>query len=202
MIVRVDKLMSPQDMELLKPARQNMCMTQMIVDPNGLQLSTKFVYDGLGQTVEVHKGTTADTSQQITKYEFDKLGRKTKEIIDPAGIAATTLYSYDNNGNLIKKTDANTYVTYFAYDAANQLRYTVNAEGAVTENVYDLNGNVTRTIVYTTLKTTGVNALADLDTFGSTNRANALNRNTYFAYDKTNHLRYTVNAEGVVSENV
>jgi YD repeat-containing protein len=177
-------------------------ITQMIVDPSGLQLSTKFVYDGLGQTVEVHKGTTAYPSQQITKYEFDKLGRKTKEAIDPGGVGATTLYSYDNNGNLTKKTDANTNVTYFAYDAANQLRYTVNAEGSVTENIYDLNGNITRTIAYVTLKTSGTNTLSELDTFGTTNRANASNRNTYFAYDKLNRLRFTVNAEGAVSENV
>jgi YD repeat-containing protein len=135
---------------------------QIIVDPNnrldangnaitvtaGLDLTTTFTYDGVGETLTVEKGTVANPSQQKTAYTFDKLGRKTSEIVNPGGLNITTQYQYDSNGNLVKKMDANNNATYFAYDAVNRLRFTVNAEGAVSENVYDANGNVISTTQY------------------------------------------------------
>src|SRR5207237_5730415 len=54
-------------------------LTQVIVDPSGLALSTAYNYDGLGDTIRVDR-KVGGTSNEVTQYVFDKLGRRVKEI--------------------------------------------------------------------------------------------------------------------------
>lgn len=114
--------------------------------------------------------------------------------------------------------------TLQVYDANNRARYTLSVVDAsnwvVTENVYDANGNVIETRRYDkSISATRVNSMTGSTTpggarivegditsaltgLGYTSSNWGATQRTYYAYDKANRLRYTVNALGQVSENV
>lgn len=59
-----------------------------------------------------------DALNRETKFEYDKLGRRTKRIL-PMG--QTETYSYSTQGNLSAKTDFNGKTTSFNYDNMRRL---------------------------------------------------------------------------------
>lgn len=79
----------------------------------------------------------------------------------------------------------NTRRTQYAYDHANRLRFTVNAEGYVTENRYDNAGNVRFKIEYATKL-----SLSDysLTTLVNQTVTSSKDRTTEYRYDKANRL--------------
>lgn len=62
--------------------------------------------------------SVTDAAGNITRYEYDTLGRLIKEI-DPEGKIIT--YAYDASGNLVSKTDANGITITYSYDTLNRL---------------------------------------------------------------------------------
>ncbi|WP_434577356.1 LysM peptidoglycan-binding domain-containing protein [Pseudomonas sp. Z5-35] len=117
-------------------------------DPNGLKLTTSYSYDGVGQQVQLMRGTVASPSQQVTLYAFDKLGRRISERQDPTGLNLTTRYSYNGNDQVTRKIDAAGNSTWYAYDNAGRVSATIDAIGYVSENKYDANGRVVETVRY------------------------------------------------------
>ncbi|MCZ4324663.1 hypothetical protein, partial [Pseudomonas anguilliseptica] len=176
---------------------QTLTVTQ---DPNGLKLTTTYSYDGLGQQVQVARGTVANPNQQITQYVFDKLGRRISEIQDTNGLNLTTQYRYNENDQVTRKIDAAGNSTWYVYDTAGRLADTVDALGGVTRNVYDANGRVTSSTRYATA--IAVAALGDAPISVSPAVNAAKDQTTHSIYDDLGRVRYTINALNQVSESV
>ena len=98
----------------------------------------------------------------------------------------------------------NDQVTRFVYDTSNRLRFTIDALGSVSENVYDAVGNVIVTTRFARRPTAGFTSFTESDVNAAVNplRSDVDNQVTRFAYDADNRLRFTVDALGSVSEKV
>ena len=86
----------------------------------------------------------------MTKYEYDKLDRRTKEIrqvgiqdcdADEDPNDAVTENTYDANGNLLTLTDANGNVTSYTYTVRDEVETVSNGCGETTIYEYDCAGN-------------------------------------------------------------
>jgi YD repeat-containing protein len=92
---------------------------------------------------------------------------------------------------------------YSVYDAANRLKYAVDAYGGVTEYIYDGNGNVTKRIAHKNpidpaLAEHPVNAYQNIkDALEGADPQNQYSRNFY---DRANRLRFTIDAMGYATE--
>ena len=94
-----------------------------------------FAYDQVGnQTNQV------DSLNRRTRFEYDALGWRTKEIL-PGNQSQS--YGYDAVGNLTRLTNFNGVVITNQYDALNRLTNKVDAAGISTGYGYDQNGNLT-----------------------------------------------------------
>lgn len=153
--------------------------------------------------------------QNVVRYEYDRLGRRIKEVRDPSyidtvsgieeytGLNITTQYVYDDNNNLINSIAPNGANTYYYYDAQNRQRYSVNHLGEVTENRYDgLSNNVIATVEYANaVSQFKLKGGSDLDQISARLVVDAnRDRTTEFVYDTNHRLVYTRNALGYVSE--
>ncbi|WP_413661799.1 hypothetical protein, partial [Maricaulis sp. D1M11] len=75
-------------------------------------------------------------------------------MIDPEGIVSEYTYNSDNQIVLEARNvspssnDQPTLYTRYAYNGYGRLRYVVSHEGRVTENLYDADGQLVRTLVY------------------------------------------------------
>ncbi|WP_262880412.1 LysM peptidoglycan-binding domain-containing protein [Pseudomonas paralcaligenes] len=120
-------------------------VTRITQDPNGLGLTTTYSYDGLGRQLEVSRGTVAAPRQQVTRYEFDHLGRRVAEYVDPDGLNLTTRYVYNANDQIEQKIQvlntSTSYKTLYAYDSAGRLTSTTDALGYKESYTYDAVGN-------------------------------------------------------------
>jgi YD repeat-containing protein len=131
------------------------------INPSGLNLRTEYTYDDAGHTLTVTEGANVPTESRTSQYVYDKLGRRIKEIKDPynaitnpAGLNLVTEYLYDNINNVLMKIEGQgtdeERITHYVYNANDRLAYVIDAQGAVTENVYDKNGRVIETTRYAT----------------------------------------------------
>ncbi|HEX8232616.1 MAG TPA: hypothetical protein VF559_04630, partial [Caulobacteraceae bacterium] len=143
----------------------------------GLSLMTTFTFDHKGQVIEV-----VDPAQVKTRYDFDRLGRKTLVTVDPNGLAIKTLYEYDQASRTVTVTEgegtSSARVTKYAYDRDGRLvTSSIDPDGLnlETEYAYDGDGNV--------LKKTDANGYE-----------------TRYVYDGLNRLTYTVDAVGGVTK--
>ncbi len=185
-------------------------------NPNGLNIITAYTYDGRGKTLTVTEAQ-GTPSERITKYSYDKLGRREYEIVDPydattnpTGLDITTRYHYDNVDNLIAVTDANQNVTRYVYDANQRQTHVIDALGQVTQTVYDGNGNVLKTIAYhqtvtvSDLDTTTFTATLQsrVTTLQANNGNDGRNHVMRYAYDADNRLRFSIDSLGGLTETV
>ncbi|MDH5803119.1 MAG: hypothetical protein OEZ68_20135, partial [Gammaproteobacteria bacterium] len=189
-------------------------VAETITDPDGLRLITRFTYDGQGRQLSVETGLSATlqggtyvdnrSDARLTHYQYDKLGRLVKEIVDPAGtptsgsnpLNITTEYRYDEADNLVAKIDTDGNITRFVFDAQNRVQYVVDAEGGVTYNQYDKQGQRTKTIVYVT----PLSNIATLPVrITAANISLSLNAQqdqiTHYVYNKDGQLRYTLSEQ-------
>jgi YD repeat-containing protein len=173
--------------------------TKIVVDPDGLALSTKFEYDTLGNTIKVSQGSVANQYQFVTQYLFDNLGRRTAEIVAPGDGSArehsiTTRYIYDLAGNLTRKIDAGGFSTWYVYDRGNQLTQTIDAAGEVTENTYSAKGQLTQTRGYVNrLSSSTVAAFGDAVGMQSPG-VDINDARTVIVYDDDGRARFTLQA--------
>jgi len=143
---------------------------------------------GTGQT------DIADALGQTTTYFSDSSGRVTR-ILSPA-VGATRLrvdYTYDANGNVtsVAQDPAGlNRVTTMAYDANGNLILTRDALGDTVSRTYSATNKLLTETRYLT---------PDPDGAGTAQPANPVT--IRYAYDSEDHLRFTVSADGRVSEN-
>ena len=91
-------------------------LIQVIEDPNGLNYSTAYTYNGLDNLLNVSQGV------QTRTFTYDMLGRLLTATNPESGVIS---YTYDLNGNLKTKTDARTGpnpTVTMQYDALNRVQ--------------------------------------------------------------------------------
>jgi RHS repeat-associated protein len=105
-----------------------------VIDPGGLNETTTYIYDGVGNVDTVHtpNGNTIDNT-----YSFRN---ELIQVDDTVGRVAR--FGYDGVGNRILECDGNDYCTVFSYDLVNRLVQIVDPMGEPTEYDYDKNGNL------------------------------------------------------------
>jgi len=178
-------------------------VTLVVIDPDGLNLRTSYEYNLAGNVITVTEGVDPAKLAR-TRYEYDVLGRRIKEVVELERSGATvtrtstTLYSYDANGNLSRKIDGNTAPTWYVYDAANNLRFSVDALGGVTENTYDAEGRVVGVKRYATAVSTG--GFGEVISTVSVPADPARDRFTQTVYDRDGRGVYTIDPLGGVTQ--
>ncbi|TFY97069.1 LysM peptidoglycan-binding domain-containing protein [Ramlibacter humi] len=126
-----------------------------------IPVTTAPTASAIGAAVAAVANAARDASVRNT---YDAAGRLTWSV---DGVGAVTQRTYDGNGNVVKLVAYATPIgataapssvtagpldrsTAMAYDAANRLVFQVDATRAVTEQVYDADGNVLRRTQYAT----------------------------------------------------
>ncbi|MGQ3891435.1 glycosyl hydrolase 108 family protein [Legionella sp. CNM-4043-24] len=144
------------------------------IDPDGLNLTSLFTYDGIGRQLSVSLGG------RLTQYEYDARGLLISQCIDPQGLNLVTDYEYSDQGLLIRETRHNPggvdQVQTHTWDAlARRLSTTVDPDGLnlVTRFEYDESDNLT-------------------------GKVNALGQRTQYLYDAGNRLSYSIDPMGGV----
>ncbi|WP_198156104.1 hypothetical protein, partial [Herbaspirillum autotrophicum] len=151
-------------------------------------------------------------------YRYDAANRLIY-VVD--GVGAVTRNDYDNNGNLIRQTayattlptpigagthpetvnsTAQDRITTYIRDTANRLNYEVDANGVVTQQRYDANGNVVLRTTYAKALTGPVPVTAAAIEAGLQPDATH-DRTLRFSYDGANRQRYSIDALGYVTNN-
>ncbi|WP_185734241.1 LysM peptidoglycan-binding domain-containing protein [Burkholderia stagnalis] len=103
------------------------------MDPTGLNLITKAVYDAFGRLVQ-----SVDANGVVRSTEYDRNGRKVV-VKDGIGQACMT---YDAFDNVLTRTDRLGNVTRYAYDAKNRQISITTPEGIVSKTKYNETGQV------------------------------------------------------------
>ena len=99
-------------------------LASVVEDPAGLNYTTSYGYDALGNLTAVQQG-----SQQRT-FTYDGLGRLTSAANPESG--TVTYNGYDAAGNLLSKTDARNVTTLYGYDVLNRLLSQTYSDGTPT----------------------------------------------------------------------
>lgn len=122
-----------------------------ISDTAGAEIS--YSYDCLNNRT-LEKAKINDEKYKTTRYYYNSVGwlEKVVEEINKEDLAedegiprAVTLYEYDGNGNIIKVTSPEGYITNLEYDLADRLVKIIE-EDRVTTFEYDASGNLTKEI--------------------------------------------------------
>ncbi len=165
-------------------------------------IQTHFEYDAAGRQVSISNGFGSDHEIK-TAFVYDHLGRVTQQIQDPDGTPLITYNGYDQNGNLLRQQDAENNVSFFVYDDANRLQFQLSATGSLTENHYDLNGNLTAKTRYSVAMTNVNASLEQADETAVKDHAIAhasTALTSYFIYDDDNRLQFSLDATGAITE--
>jgi YD repeat-containing protein len=159
--------------------------------------TTRHVYDKDGREVY-----TINALWNVTKSIYDANGNLLERVVYNNPIAATTTLTPTGVAGALS-TNAADRSTRIVYDAANRAVYAIDSLGAVTESVYDANGNAIRTVGYATpVSLTGEPTVAQVQSAISPQvgaAANHVNRNVY---DAANRVAYRIDAEGYALKNV
>ncbi len=110
-------------------------LTQKSYTVDSINIVSAYEYNKQQQLIKKTDGYGSN-DERVTSYEYDNLGRKTKEI-NPLNIE--TSYTYDNNSNLLSKTINNRIVLTYKYDKLNRVTDITNANGNITSYKYDEN---------------------------------------------------------------
>jgi YD repeat-containing protein len=163
------------------------------VDPAGLNLTTLFEFNALGQQIKVTEGANT-VAARVTTYAYDRKSQLTRVIVDPNGLKLSTRYTSDGVGNTVKVEQGTTgspsqQVTLFEFDQVSRRVKKVEAPNAVfgpgspntrdltTEHRYDAAGRLSCAI-------------------------HPDGTRTWYVYDAAGQQIQTINAMGEVSESV
>ncbi|WP_220702115.1 hypothetical protein, partial [Trinickia fusca] len=174
---------------------------------------TRNFYNNDGQLIG-----TVDAEGGLVEYRYDAAGRQTDRIAYATPVSSTaaaqagaTLLS------LIPAASSSDAHSYTLYDGKGQVTGQVDAEGYLTESVYDAAGNAAKTIRYATVVTMQAGATVSSLRPASkpedhvvTNTYTALNQlatstdvegtTTQYAYDSAGHLVSTTRAAGTTDQ--
>ncbi|WP_375397984.1 hypothetical protein, partial [uncultured Sphingomonas sp.] len=177
-----------------------------------------YTVDSVRQAVA---GLASNPANRTSYSVYDPAGRLTYTI-DAGG--AVTGYRYDAGGNLVRKTDyadlratpylptrgemdgwsggvagnAANRVTRYFYDAADRLRFSIDAEGYVTGSDYDAGGQ----LVSTTLWSVAVAATDSWTIANVAAAATGTTATTSFHYDAAGRVSRTTDAAGSTTDTV
>ena len=146
-------------------------------DPDGLNITTTYIYDAIGRQLQVIE------ADQCTRYRYDAEGHVIETCQDPDGLHLITHFTYNTAGQLIRETRVNPqgmdYVTDYSWDALGRcITRTIDPDGLHLKTTYTYDNND--------------NVIQECDP----------NQNiTHSIYDLDNHLRFRIDARGVVTEN-
>ncbi|WP_371824110.1 hypothetical protein, partial [Hahella sp. HN01] len=157
--------------------------------PEGVK--TRYVYDVKGQV-----RFTLDVLGQVTETRYDSLGLVTEKLS----------YSHAYTGGVFTESALQTFAngatpashSRLVYDAKNQVRFTVDALGQVSETRYDALGRVIETRIYDGAYTGSNASEIDLQSFISGKPSHSQSR---VVYDAKGQARFTIDALGYVTEN-
>jgi YD repeat-containing protein len=138
--------------------------------------------------------TVTDALGKATAMTYDSNGNLTQIKYAPAvsGAAQQTVqYAYNANQDVTSATDAGGKVTSYAYDSNHNLTQVRDAAGNTIDYIYDSNNQLFNEIHYLVPDPDGPQA-------GVASSPVVVRR----AYDSENHLRFVVDADGLVSEYV
>lgn len=146
---------------------------------------------------------TTSSDDSVTEYTYDAAGRVSQKVVDPSGLQLKTQYRYDAGGNLTRTIDANGNSTWYVYDNADHQIQTINALGGVSDTQYDAAGRIVKAVSYgTSLSAAALSGLNSQDqvSYIAAQTNAATDHVTYYAYDKADRLRFSVDALGGITE--
>jgi RHS repeat-associated protein len=92
-------------------------ITEVIENPGGLNYTTNYTYDPLGNLT-----TVVQSGSRNRTFSYDSLSRLiNSDNPETNASGPATAYIYDANGNLTSRTDARSITTSYAYDALNRV---------------------------------------------------------------------------------
>ena len=169
------------------------------VASNAADRINAYVYDAAG-----HQTYSINSLGGVQQSVYDQNGNLTLSISYANAIAApaaSSTHTPSGTAALLVADAANDRVTRRAYDSANRLALSVDAQGAATETSYDAAGNAVQTRRYATLvNSTGLSSSATLAEARARLVTDAANdRIERRTYDAGNRQVYSINSLGYVS---
>jgi YD repeat-containing protein len=177
------------------PAAPTAAQVQARIVASPADMVTRNVYDGDGRLVY-----TVDGTGSVVQSIYDANGNVVERIgyahAIPTSTAATVAAVSAAVATIADPVhDVNSRLVY---DAANRVNYVIDGVGAVTQNVYDANGNLIQRIAYAEAIPTSTPA-TDVAVSAALAPDAARDRNTCFTYDAANRLVYSLDAAGGVT---
>lgn len=159
----------------------------------GARIETRYTYDAATGNVAT---ITLDPTglNRITTFAYDAVTGLLLNSRDSLGNTVVRTYNANNQldsetSYLVRDPDgsgaglpSSPLVTRYVYDTENHLRFSVSADGRVTEHVYDTPGQRTTSYTYAANTYSGTYTESALNTWATGQRANALQRVDY-TYD-------------------
>lgn len=144
---------------------------------------------------------TLDAEGYLSESRYDAQGRLVLQI-SYATATTASLRAAGTLAQLIPAASAQDQSARWLYDAQDRIVGQVDAEGFLTENVYDASGNITSSIRYATaLGATVLAQITGASTVASVRpAASAADRTTTAVYDKLNRATQRTNFEGTVTQ--
>ena len=161
------------------------------VDVFNKDISTKYVYDDLGRAKY-----TINAEGFVSESIFNAIGnvinsRAYENAYTAQNFSASNLQTWTNNQSQYVESHA-------VYNALGLLHFSIDADGYVTEHRYNSFGQLEETVQYNAkIDTSNVDVQA-----GFTIPSSESDRSTHYLYTAKGELRYTIDAEGYVSENI
>jgi YD repeat-containing protein len=144
---------------------------------------------------------TLDAAGYLTELRYDNLGRaiRSTSYATPTPVLQRVAGTLAQLRPSAHPSDA---TSYFLFDNKGQLAGQIDAEGYLTESVYDANGNITQSIRYAAkVAPAAIAALTDSSSVASVRPASqATDRIVTRTYDALNRTTQEVNAEGTVAQ--
>lgn len=154
------------------------------------------VYDAAGRKVYSVQASIAGSQNIVSKREFDALDR----LVETRSYAQTMALADFGPATLDSVTTTNASAqdrtTRFVYDAAGRQRFTVGADGSVSEKVYDALGRITESRQFDLLLSNTTPRTEDALSAWRADRAvgDGITRGEKYRYDPAGRLRTTTDA--------
>lgn len=155
-----------------------------IEDADGLQSTTRYSYDGLGNLLS----QIAPDGTSTTRFTYDREGRM---LTRTDALGQVQSYDYDSFGQRVRIVDEAGRATYSHYDAAGRVIAVRDAEDYVTETSYTAFDQIA-TVTRRSQRATNAAAIGTLPTV----TADPKDAVTQFFYDRLGRVVRTVDADG------